>query len=74
MDIALTLLPIAFIIIIAFGLPTSLEKTNSTRSAKGKPTLTEAEFERKVKRERIIAVAIVTACVVIPMIVRAIID
>jgi uncharacterized membrane protein len=47
-----------FFVIMMFSSPLSLESANKKRIAKNKPALTEEEFLRKVKRERIIACVI----------------
>jgi hypothetical protein len=61
-------LVISLIIIIL--LPISLEKTNAKRAAKGKPALTEDEFTRMVKIERIIAAIILAAGFIIATLIR----
>jgi len=52
-------------IIFILAQPASLEKTNEKRTAKGKPELTPKEYERRIKRDRIIAVAILAAGAII---------
>jgi len=70
MDYIINFFPLIFFLIIICVTPVSLEKTNSKRVAKGKPALTELEFIRKVKRERVISVIIVAAATIIATLFR----
>ena len=67
----LYLFPMVIIAVILFVAPISLEKTNAKRVAKGKPELTEDEFARMIKRERIISVIILAACLILVTVIRS---
>lgn len=70
MDIVITAFPLVFFMIIIFAAPISLEKTNAKRVSKGKQALTEDEFQRMVKRERIIGAIILAVAFVIATLIR----
>jgi hypothetical protein len=64
------ILPIVVIAVIILAAPISLEKTNAKRDEKGKPALTEDEFARIVRRDRIICVVILAAGTVLALVIR----
>jgi len=64
-DIIIFALPVALAALIIFSAPTSLEKANARRAAKGRAALTENEYQQKLKRERIISFAILGVAFVI---------
>jgi len=63
--------PVVMICLIMFGMPVSLETENKKRAAKGKPELTEDEFQKKVKKERLIGVIIIVAGMILAQVIVA---
>ena len=62
--------PGLIVFMIIFAAPISLENLNKKRAAKNKPGLTEAEYQRKIKKERIIAAIILGASYILAALIR----
>ena len=66
----LIFLPLPLMIYVMFSAPTSVEEENKKRIVMGKHTLTLEEFQRRVRKARIIACSILVACWVIAALMR----
>lgn len=58
----LSLLPLPLMIYVMFSVPTSVEEENKKRIVAGKQALTHEEFQRRIKKARIIACVILVLC------------
>jgi hypothetical protein len=62
LQILLSILPLPIMIYVVFSAPNSVEEENKKRIVAGKQALTLEEFQRRIKRTRIIACAILITC------------
>jgi hypothetical protein len=61
----LSLLPLPLMIYVLLSTPTSVEEENKKRIVAGKQAITHEEFQRRIKKARIIACAVLVLCWVV---------
>ncbi|MCL2216516.1 MAG: hypothetical protein FWB91_05790 [Defluviitaleaceae bacterium] len=69
LQILLSLLPLPLMIYVLFSASTSIEEENKKRIVAGKQAITHEEFQRRIKKARIIACAVLVLCWAVGLIV-----
>jgi len=62
LQIFLSLLPLPLMMYVLLSAPTSVEEENKKRIVTGKQAITHEEFQRRIKKARIIACAVLVLC------------
>jgi hypothetical protein len=69
LQILLSFLPLPLMIYTLFSAPTSVEEENKKRIVAGKQALTLEEFQRRIRKARVIACSILVLCWVVGQII-----
>ncbi|MCL2216088.1 MAG: hypothetical protein FWB91_03605 [Defluviitaleaceae bacterium] len=62
LQIFLSLLPLPLMMYVLLSAPTSVEEENKKRIVAGKQAITHEEFQRRIKKARITACAVLVLC------------